>query len=132
MVATLSSGNFAPYPAHGGSIEFLQRGVKSASDMFAYQQSVNTTLTWFIRIGAFVIMYVALSLMTRIFVTIGEWEMSLQYWIFASPARERRLDHHLFRLFSLTFPVTGHVVSGDDQSYSRFKLYICILMLKFT
>ncbi len=50
------------YAAKNGTISLLEAGTVSANDMFAAAESENKLITWLIRLGAFLMMWIGLSL----------------------------------------------------------------------
>jgi hypothetical protein len=66
VVARQAGGTFEPYLARaGGSVDLLEYGQKSADSMFQAAQAANTTLTWILRAGGFLVMFLGLTLMFR-------------------------------------------------------------------
>ncbi len=50
------------YAAKNGTINLLETGTVSANDMFAAAESENKLITWLIRLGAFLMMWIGLAL----------------------------------------------------------------------
>ncbi|MDY7036471.1 MAG: TMEM43 family protein, partial [Thermodesulfobacteriota bacterium] len=66
LVAGQIKNTFTPYNTDiGGAIELLQTGKHSARDMFKSAQRQNILLTWGIRIGGLLLMYLGLFMMLR-------------------------------------------------------------------
>lgn len=73
VVARQVGGSFEPYLARaGGSVDLLEYGQKSADSMFQAAQAANTTLTWILRAGGFLVMFLGLTLMFRPIRTFGD------------------------------------------------------------
>ncbi len=65
IVAQQSGSTFVPYQAKSGAVELLELGSVSASDMFQMAQDRNKMLTWALRIGGFILLMVAFSMILR-------------------------------------------------------------------
>ena len=75
----LKGNTFAPYQAQNGKfIEYLYHGSRSAGDIFDAEHSYNTTRTWFLRFFGTVLMFIGLSIISRIVVTLGKFFHLLQ------------------------------------------------------
>lgn len=57
----------------GDRLELLYMGDMSAEAMFANEQSQNTVLTWGIRLGGWILMFVGFGCLTSIITTIVDW-----------------------------------------------------------
>jgi hypothetical protein len=63
LVARQVNATFEPYQTQaGGTIELLESGTHSAEAMFQQAQQSNTILTWALRGGGFVLMFIGLRL----------------------------------------------------------------------
>ena len=57
---------FAPYQAKaGGVVELLQCGVVTAADMFQHAQDVNKMITWLVRLGGFLLMWIGVAVILK-------------------------------------------------------------------
>lgn len=66
IVAQQQGNSFAAYPTKAGStVDLLEMGLMDANAMFAIAQSENTLITWAIRIGGFLLMWIGLSMMLK-------------------------------------------------------------------
>jgi hypothetical protein len=66
VIAQQTGNTFAPYIAKaGGTIEMLSTGTVSAESMFASAHSSNKMLTWALRIGGTVLMFIGFNLLFR-------------------------------------------------------------------
>lgn len=69
----MQNGIFVPYlTTTKHSVAFLSRGIRTHDEMLAMQRSYNNLTTWIIRFAGFAMMYIGLSIMTRIVVTLGK------------------------------------------------------------
>jgi hypothetical protein len=59
------------FAAKNGTINLLETGTVSANDMFAAAESKNKLVTWLIRLGAFLMMWIGLSLVMGPLSVIG-------------------------------------------------------------
>ena len=59
------------YATNNGTINLLETGTVSANDMFAAAESENKLVTWLIRLGAFLMMWIGLSLVMGPLSVIG-------------------------------------------------------------
>jgi hypothetical protein len=66
LVAQQQSNSFAAYQTKAGSdLDLLAMGLLDANALFAIAQSENTAITWMIRIGGFLLMWIGLSLILK-------------------------------------------------------------------
>jgi hypothetical protein len=66
IVAQQLGDSFSAYQTKAGSdIDLLQMGLQDANTMFSAAQSENTVITWAIRIGGFLLMWIGLSLIFK-------------------------------------------------------------------
>jgi len=66
LVAQQVGDSFSPYPtAAGDTIELVRSGVASAEAMFAAAEQSNRILTWLLRGGGFLLMFVGLGMVLR-------------------------------------------------------------------
>ena len=73
VVAAQTEGAFAPYTTQvGGEIALLQTGTHSSEAMFQKAQADNRMVTWFVRLGGFVAIFIGLSLITRPLVVLAD------------------------------------------------------------
>ena len=69
----LRGNSFAPYKIQSGKyVEYMYHGVKTAGEIFNAEYSYNTTRTWFLRFFGFILMFIGLSIMSKIVVTLGK------------------------------------------------------------
>ncbi|MBR2713422.1 MAG: TMEM43 family protein [Kiritimatiellae bacterium] len=62
LVARQRGDTFIPYVAKSGKkVQMLSDGVKDAAEMFADARSGNSMLTWLLRLGGFLLMFLGLS-----------------------------------------------------------------------
>lgn len=67
VVSRQSGSSLEPYQSKaGGSIELLQTGTHTAAAMFASAQQSSRMLTWLLRLGGFILMFVGLSMMLKL------------------------------------------------------------------
>ncbi|MGB1027716.1 MAG: TMEM43 family protein, partial [Rhodospirillaceae bacterium] len=62
-VGQQSGDGLALYRTKNGEIALLEQGNVSATEMFAIAQDENTLITWAIRLGGFVLMWIGLSML---------------------------------------------------------------------
>lgn len=63
VVAQQANDSFVPYRAKtGGTVSLLERGILPAEEMFAKAHERNKILTWAIRVGGFVLLGIAFSM----------------------------------------------------------------------
>lgn len=63
VVAQQSASSFAPYRTKtGGTVELLESGSVAAADMFQMAQDRNKALTWGLRVGGFLLLGIAFSM----------------------------------------------------------------------
>ncbi len=63
IVAQQSGTTFVPYPTKtGGTVDLLEPGSVAAADMFQMAQDRNKFMTWGIRVGGFVLLGIAFSM----------------------------------------------------------------------
>lgn len=73
VVAAQRDGGLAPFTASNGREIFLiQKGTATAAEMFKDAISSNTTLTWIIRIGGLVLMFVGFGLTFKLLTGISD------------------------------------------------------------
>jgi hypothetical protein len=73
LVARQVGETFEPYLAKaGGSVDLLEYGQKSADAMFQAAQAANTTLTWILRGGGFLIMFLGLVMVFKPISVFGD------------------------------------------------------------
>jgi hypothetical protein len=73
VIAKQFKGSFEPWQAKTGrTIDLLDQGIKSKEAMFAEQESMNTTLTWILRLVGFVLMALGIYLVFSPLVTFAE------------------------------------------------------------
>ena len=66
LVAQQVGDSFSPYPTEaGGTIELVRSGVASAEAMFAAAERSNRMLTWLLRGGGFLLLFVGVGLVLR-------------------------------------------------------------------
>lgn len=66
VIAKQNGKTFVPYATKaGGTIELLQTGVRTASEMIQKAQSENTMLTWILRLVGFVLMLAGLAMVLK-------------------------------------------------------------------
>ena len=66
IVAKQRGGTFSSYVAKNGKkISLLANGVQDAAEMFATARSNNATITWLIRLGGFILMFIGLSMVLK-------------------------------------------------------------------
>lgn len=73
VVARQVGDSFEPYLAKaGGSVDLLEYGQKSADAMFQAAQAANTTLTWILRGGGFLLMFLGLVMVFKPIAVFGD------------------------------------------------------------
>lgn len=73
VVARQVGNTFEAYLAKaGGRVDLLEYGQKSADSMFQAAQAANTTLTWILRAGGFLIMFLGVTLMFKPIAVFGD------------------------------------------------------------
>lgn len=72
IVARQAGAMFQPYMTDTGSVQLLNTGSVSASEMFSQAQSRNTVLTWIVRIGGLIAMFIGFSLLFRPLSVFGD------------------------------------------------------------
>ncbi|HBH26691.1 MAG TPA: hypothetical protein DDX54_04755 [Rhodospirillaceae bacterium] len=65
VVGQLSAGRVTPHTMPTGTIALVESGQVDAAAMFAHAKSANAFLTWLMRLGGFVMMWVGLVLVVR-------------------------------------------------------------------
>jgi hypothetical protein len=66
LVSRQVKDTFEPYTAsNGGTIELLELGTSSAEAMFQKAKQSNILMTWLIRLGGFILMFIGLSLIAK-------------------------------------------------------------------
>ncbi len=71
VIAKQAGLNVIPYMTQAGdSLELFEYGTVSASDMFKHGMSSNTMLTWSIRFGGFIVMFIGLTLIFSVLRTL--------------------------------------------------------------
>lgn len=74
IIAQQRHNRLEPYQtATGPELEMLHSGLVSATEIFARAHSQNTMLTWAIRSGGWLLMFVAFSCLTSIVTTLVDW-----------------------------------------------------------
>ena len=72
VIAKQSGSSLIPYLTQAGEdIELLEYGIVNASTMFQHKSAINATLTWSIRLGGFVVMFIGLTLMLNVLRTLA-------------------------------------------------------------
>jgi hypothetical protein len=73
VVARQVGDTFEPYLAKaGGTVDLLEYGQKSADAMFQAAQAANTTLTWILRGGGFLLMFLGLVMVFKPISVFGD------------------------------------------------------------
>jgi len=73
IVARQVGSSFEPYQAEaGGSVSLLEEALVSADAMFASAQRSNTIVTWMVRLGGYLLMFVGLSMTFRPIAVVGD------------------------------------------------------------
>lgn len=73
VVARQVGDTFEPYRARaGGTVDLLEYGQKSADAMFQAAQEANATLTWIVRAGGFIVMFLGLLLVFKPISVLGD------------------------------------------------------------
>ncbi|HET8647611.1 MAG TPA: TMEM43 family protein [Vicinamibacteria bacterium] len=73
LVARQVGETFEAYHARaGGTVDLLEYGLKSADSMFQAAQAANTTLTWILRGGGFLIMFLGLVMVFKPISVFGD------------------------------------------------------------
>jgi hypothetical protein len=62
VIARQTSSTLSAYPTQNGALQLLYTGTHSADEMFKAEQSKNTTLTWILRAGGFLAMWIGMML----------------------------------------------------------------------
>jgi len=62
VIARQTSSTLSAYPAKDGSLQLLYTGTHSADEMFKAEQTKNTHLTWILRAGGFLAMWIGMML----------------------------------------------------------------------
>ena len=66
IIAKQKGDSFIDYTAKNGKkVDMLSDGVKDAAEMFAAARSANTVLTWLVRVGGFLLMFIDLSMVLK-------------------------------------------------------------------
>jgi hypothetical protein len=66
LVSRQVKDTFEPYTAsNGGTIELLELGTSSAEAMFQKAKQSNILMTWLIRLGGFILMFIGLSMIAK-------------------------------------------------------------------
>ena len=66
LVAQQQANSFVAYKTKAGSaVDLLEMGLMDANTMFAIAQKENTIITWMIRIGGFLLMWMGLSMILK-------------------------------------------------------------------
>jgi hypothetical protein len=72
IVAQQQGNNFSDYQTQAGSaINLLEMGLMDANAMFAEAHSENTMITWAIRIGGFLLMWMGLAMVLKPLAVLG-------------------------------------------------------------
>lgn len=73
LVARQAGDSFEGYMAKaGGTVDLLEYGVQSADSMFQAAQAANTTLTWILRAGGFLVMFLGLLMVFKPISVFGD------------------------------------------------------------
>lgn len=72
VIAKNENGVLSPYPIRNSRLELVHRGLKSPGQVIKSEITSNRALTWGLRLGGWILMYLGLSVMTRIVKTLGE------------------------------------------------------------
>ena len=73
LVARQVKGTFEPYSTkNGGKIELLQVGEFSAGAMFKRAEAENAWLTWALRLGGFIAMWIGFTLIAKPLAVLGD------------------------------------------------------------
>eukprot|EP00062_Callorhinchus_milii_P006196 gi/632946461/ref/XP_007888570.1/ PREDICTED: transmembrane protein 43 [Callorhinchus milii] len=74
IVAQQEGDRLVPYKTQSGDIlELLYEEQLSAKEVFEKEHAANTVLTWSLRFGGWLLMFVGINLMTKIFHTLVDW-----------------------------------------------------------
>lgn len=74
IIARQSGSQLAAYQtAAGDQLEILYHGSLSVKEIFGREQMQNTMLTWGIRFGGWLLMFIAFSCLTSILTTLVDW-----------------------------------------------------------
>ncbi|KAM4721235.1 transmembrane protein 43 [Rhinophrynus dorsalis] len=74
VIARQRGGELVPYKTKSGdALEVLYLGTLSAEEMFQAEHQSNNMKTWALRAAGWLMMFVGISLMTKIFYTLVDW-----------------------------------------------------------
>nr|XP_014344398.1 PREDICTED: transmembrane protein 43 [Latimeria chalumnae] len=74
VVAQQRGDHVGAYQTQSGNVlEILYSGKFSAKELFEKEHQSNTMLMWGLRAGGWLLMFIGISLMTRIFYTLVDW-----------------------------------------------------------
>lgn len=73
ILAKNTNGILSPYQIRSTRLEFVHRGIKSPEEVINSEKRSNKLLTWGLRLGGWVLMYLGLSIMTKIVKTLVGW-----------------------------------------------------------
>lgn len=73
IVAKQKGDTFAPYIAKNGKkVDLLSNGEKESAEMFAAARRNNSIMTWLIRLGGFLLMFIGLSMILKPLSVLGD------------------------------------------------------------
>jgi hypothetical protein len=73
VIAEQTGHTFQPYQTEAGrKLEMLEPGIVSADTMFEAAQKRNTVLTWALRLGGFLVMFLGITLVFRPLVVVAD------------------------------------------------------------
>ncbi|GCB78077.1 hypothetical protein scyTo_0021167, partial [Scyliorhinus torazame] len=74
IVAHQKENQLTPYQTQSGNVlELLYEGSLSAVEVFEKEHAANSMLTWALRFAGWLLMFVGIKLMTKIFHTLVDW-----------------------------------------------------------
>ncbi|XP_078399129.1 transmembrane protein 43 [Cetorhinus maximus] len=74
IVARQKENQLIPYQTQSGNVlEILHEESLSATEVFEKEHAANSTLTWALRFAGWLLMFVGVKLMTKIFHTLVDW-----------------------------------------------------------
>ena len=66
LVAAQTGETFSPYVTkRGGSIYFLRSSYHTADDLFLLAEQDNVAITWLVRLGGFLVMFIGLQMVSK-------------------------------------------------------------------
>lgn len=80
IIAKNINGVLSPYQIRSTRLELVHRGVKSPEEVINSEKRSNKLLTWGLRFGGWILMYLGLSIMTKIVKTLGKILTRLDYY----------------------------------------------------